>query len=194
MQLGHYFVNDCCYSYGTCRGRCGHFYWKCDRAEPLELYENVDFYVRRVSDYGYRLKTSTLNEFVADGYDFSLAGIVPGQKLVITTGLGTGTYKILSVNGASISVDPLSPALFNNAEFYVESSNAYLELRVPALYDSLVDKLWAEYAVFDNSDRIEKTFGSAVGLSKDFWSSLNNKSSYRDAVATIVKKRVTAST
>ena len=44
--------------------------------EQLEMYENVDFYVRRVADYGYRLKTDTLNTFEAVGYDFSLAGIV----------------------------------------------------------------------------------------------------------------------
>lgn len=162
--------------------------------EQLELYENVDFYVRRVADYGYRLKTTTLNTFTADGYDFSLAGILPGQKLVVTTGLGPGTYYVTSVQGASVHVTPPSPSEFANAEFYVESDNAYLELRAPALYDNLVDKLWAEYAVFDNSDRIERTFGSAVGLSRDFWNALNNKSTYRDAVATIIKKRVTAST
>lgn len=161
---------------------------------PLELYENLDFYVRRTEDYGYRLRTSTLNTFSADAYDFSLAGIVVGQKLVVTTGLGTGTYYVTAVAGNTVQVTPPSPSEFINAEFYVESDNAYLELRVPALYDALVDKLWAEYAVFDNSERIERTFGSAVGLSRDFWNSLNNKSTYRDAVATIIKKRVTAST
>jgi hypothetical protein len=161
---------------------------------PLELYENVDFYVRRTADRGYRLKTLTRNTFFADAYDFSLAGIVAGQSLVITTGLGIGTYTIVSVDTQTVQVTPPAQSDFINAEFYVESPNAYLELNASELYESLVDKLWAEYAVFDNSDRLEKTFGSAVGLSRDFWNSLNNKSTYRDAVATIIKKRVTAST
>jgi hypothetical protein len=164
------------------------------KESPLELYENVDFYVRRTSDYGYRLQTVTLNTFYAEGYDFSLAGIMPGQTLVITTGLGVGTYSVISVEGQEVRVDPPALSEFVNAEFYIESPNAYLELNSTDLYDTLVDKLWAEYAVYDNSDRLEKTFGSAVGLSRDFWNSLNNKSTYRDAVATIIKKRVTAST
>jgi hypothetical protein len=164
------------------------------KEEQLELYENVDFYVRRVADYGYRLKTSTLNTFDAGGYDFSLAGIAPGQKLVVTTGLGLGAYYVISVDGTKVKVSPPSPSEFFDSEFYVESDNAYLELRTPALYDALVDKLWAEYAVFDNSSRIERTFGAGVGLSRDYWHALNNKSSYRDAVASIIKKRVTAST
>lgn len=161
---------------------------------PLELYENVDFYVRRTADRGYRLRALTRNTFFADAYDFSLAGIVPGQSLVITTGLGIGTYTIVSVDAQTVQVTPPTQSVFINAEFYVESPNAYLELHAPGLYEALVDKLWAEYAVFDNSDRLEKTFGATVGLSRNFWNSLNNKSTYRDAVATIIKKRVTAST
>ena len=48
--------------------------------------------------------------------------------------------------------------------------------------------------MFDNADRVEKVFGHAVGLPRALWESLNNGSTYRDAVASIIKARVSAST
>lgn len=161
---------------------------------PIDLYENSDFYVRRAQDVGYRLRTLTLNEFSAEGYDFSIARIEPGQQLIVTSGLGTGAYTITAVNADSVMVSPPSPSEFYDATFFVQSSGAYLELGSTDLHARLVPRLWAEYAVYDNSARIENVFGSAVGLRRELWESLNNRSSYRDAVASIIKTRVTAST
>ena len=161
---------------------------------PIELYENTDFYIRPTSDIGYRLRTVTLNEFKADGYNFSLARVQIGSSLVVTTGLGTGTYVITDIVDESVYVSPPAPISFTDATFYVKSDNAYLELHSQNIYGDFVAKLWAEYAVYDNSDRIENVFGSSVGLSRDLWESLNNKNTYRDAVASIIKTRVTATT
>lgn len=161
---------------------------------PIELYENVDFYIKRPQDIGYRLRTTSLNEFEALGYDFSLARVAEGDQLVVMTGLGTGTYTIVSVSQRSVQVSPPARVLFDEAQFYVKTETAYLELHSTTLYGGLTDTLWAEYAVYDNGDRIESVFGEAIGLRRDLWESLNNRSTYRDAVASIIKARVTAST
>ena len=159
-----------------------------------ELYENLDFYIRGTFDRGYRLSTEALNIFRATGYDFEIADIEVGDSLVVTTGMGIGTYTIEDVGSDFVKVFPPSRIAFSDADFYVSSPVAYVNFTEDALRDFLVDELWAEYAVFDNSDVVESKFGLPVGLSLGFWERLNSANGYRDAVASILKSRVTAST
>lgn len=165
-----------------------------DSAPTTELYENLDFYIRRSFDRGYRLSTDALNVFVADGYDFEIADVQVGDGLVVTTGMGVGTYIVSDVGADFVKVTPPARIQFTDAEFYVSSPAAYINFTPDALRDHLLEELWAEYAVFDNSEVIESTFGVPLGLSADFWERLHSANGYRDAVASILKSRVLAST
>lgn len=163
--------------------------------EAIDAYENLDFYIRNRLDYGYRLRTSEeLDILEAEGYDFSMAAIAPGDSLTVLTTTGVGDYVVTEVGEAYIRVTPPPRAPFVDAEFYVSSPASYIEFTPDTLAGKLIDKLWAEYAVVDNSDRVESMYGAPLGLGRTAWERKGLGNTYRDAVAALVRARVSAST
>lgn len=164
-------------------------------APPLELIENVDFYLRRAQDVGYGLTTGEfLDVLVTDRYDFILAGVTPGERLTITDTAAVGTYTVIDVERQAVRLDPPPPTQILNATFTLEADNAYVIFQDGVLEGRKLDRLWAEYATLNNDAQVESSFGALVGLNADAWRSRNLQNSYRDAVAALLKARVTAST
>lgn len=165
------------------------------RERPLELIENVDFYLRRAQDVGYGLTTGDfLDVLTTDRYDFLLAGVTPGERLTITDTAAIGTYTVVSVGRQVVRLDPPPPTRILNATFTLESDNAYIIFQDNVLSDRKLDRLWAEYVTTSNDAQVESSFGALVGLNAEAWRSRNLQNSYRDAVAALLKARVTAST
>lgn len=163
--------------------------------ETVDAYENLDFYIRNRFDYGYRLHTTNeLDVLEADGYDFAMAAISAGDALTVITTVGVGAYTVVEVNASSVRVTPAPRLAFRDAEFFVSSPVSYLEFTRDTLAGRLVDKLWAEYAVVDNSERVESMYGAPLGLGRAAWERRGMGNTYRDAVAALVRARVSAST
>ena len=166
--------------------------------EPLELYENLDFYLRRAKDFGTNLyaEVGSLNVFKSDRFDFLLAQVQPGDILDIAAGQGFGTYTIKSVTKNSVTVTSFAANEFSDALFEItpppsrNQETDYLIFRDDVIPSDNVDILWSETGVFDNNDAVEANFGGLLKFSQLDWLKFGLSTSYRDVVIGLLLGRL----
>tara|TARA_B100000214_G_scaffold370662_1_gene345685 strand:- start:7306 stop:11310 length:4005 start_codon:yes stop_codon:yes gene_type:complete len=167
---------------------------------PLELYENLDFYLRRSTDYGVGLfsKQENLNLFTSTRFDFNFANVIPGDILEISAGQGVGSYTVVSVNKNSVVVNPPSNYEFFDAEFKISPSairnnfTDYVIFRKGIIPNDLVESLWCENAIYDNNFAVENNFGKLVRFTYDDWLRFGITASYKNTIVGLLLGRLTS--
>ena len=168
--------------------------------EPLELYENLDFYLRRSIDYGVGLfsEQDNLSLFTSNRFDFIFANVLPGDILEISAGQGTGSYTVTSVNRNSITVDPPANFSFFGAEFKISppavrnNFTDYIIFRENVIPRDLVEFLWCENAIYDNNEAVENNFGKLIRFSYDDWLRFGITASYKNTIVGLLLGRLTS--
>ncbi len=167
--------------------------------EPLDLIENLDFYVDPNSIKGKMLSCSnSLDNFTTDAFDFNFAGVENNDTLIVKNGFGRGDYIItkISADGSSIYVDPPSVLNFSNADFEIKKErtgdNRHLVFYRQLPSDNPLETLWCESAVVDNNHAVDLNFGSLVKFSYDKWYSLALDTDYKSVVLAILLARMTS--
>jgi len=160
---------------------------------PVELFENLDFYVRAQRDSGRRLRSNGSRTLVSARFDFSKSGVTPGDVLTITSGPYRGNYIITGVNGEAVTVDRAVPS-YGSVTFDVQGAATSRQLVFSTPLPEDITHLWAEIAVVDNAAQVSTQFGALAGLRLDDWVTRGLTNTYKDAVMGLYYARVTAST
>jgi hypothetical protein len=160
---------------------------------PLDLFENLDFYIRDYADAGTGLFSDGSGRLSTDRYNFTRSGVRPGHILRVTTGAHAGSYEITSVSDAAVVVANAPPA-FSGASFEVVGNMLGKSVVFSAPIPPDVQALWAETAIISNDDVLEAQFGSLAGLRLEEWVTRGLTNSYKDAVMGLYYARMQAST
>lgn len=157
--------------------------------EPLELYENLDFYVRFSTDYGVALSNTleNLDVFSSPRFDFIIAGTQVGDILQIQSGLGKGSYEIVEFDDNSVKVTPSPQNTFSGANFSlrprdIDDRSNYLIFRENVVPNDGVRYLWCESAVYDHNTTVEANFGYLLNFFYSDWVKFGITSSYKNTL------------
>ena len=166
--------------------------------DPLDFFENLDFYIDSNTIVGRMLRSQELNVFTTDNFDFNFSGVENGDTLYITDGFGRGVYDIvkISADGSTIHVNPPARLPFIAANFKLEKNrnngNRHLTFYKNLPKQNPVEYLWCESAVFNNDRNIDLNFGSLCSFRLDKWYNLGIDTSYKDVIVAILLSRMTA--
>ncbi len=165
---------------------------------PLDLMENLDFYVDPNVIIGKMLRSVTLETFTTQCFDFNFVGVENGDTLFVQDGFGRGQYDIvkISADGSTVYVNPPARLPFIAATFKLKKnrlgSNRHITFYNKLPQAPLIDSLWCESAVYDNNDVVDLNFGALCNFRFSNWYDLGLETSFRDIVIAILMARMTA--
>lgn len=167
--------------------------------DPIDLNENLSYYVQQNVITGGGLRRSKINKNVVytAKFNFKNVSIQTGDYITIDKLSVDDTFMIVGVYELSLLLDREINTDFYSSSFTIrrdiKRSSKFLVFTPQLdLKTSYIDSLWSEVRVLDNAEAIDLNFGSIIGMSYDTWTDLGIRADYYDTVIGLLLARITA--
>jgi hypothetical protein len=157
--------------------------------DQISFNENDEYIVTNLQFVGGGLTSPAGSLTVeSDTADFELHEVLPGDVLVITTGVCRGEFTIAAVDGNILTLTTPIPRPVNEDDFRIQRKIPanYIKFTTPFTWDNPCPVLWAETYILDNGESIEANFGDAIKLTKEEHLSWNTKNTYKSVVEALL--------
>jgi hypothetical protein len=158
--------------------------------DQISLSQNDEYVVTSLEFVGGGLNAAAGSfTVVSDTSDFELHEVLPGDTLVITTGVCRGEYEIAAVDGATLTLVEALPRQVVEDDFRISRKIPVNFIKFDQQFSPTnpCPVLWAETYILDNGEAIEDNFGAAVKLSKEEHTSWNTKNTYKSVVESLLR-------